>query len=128
MPKARDATDINDTESKSNAQALDSESDPLQTSMKPVLRADQPAIRRFVEEQIEYEIKHGDKLAEFEQTFKSQPVKVPSAFINESPDGMIDVMTSSFGKAVCYEFAADGDPSVAYFKQCPEQGFKLDLD
>ena len=85
-------------------------------------------LQAFVADLVNEELKDPRRLESFKNTFGNSSNSLPSGIqIEEQAGGNISVQTKMFGKAVCYDFAADGDPPLAFFKDCPENDIKLEI-
>ncbi|HAU69592.1 MAG TPA: hypothetical protein DCW52_14475 [Gammaproteobacteria bacterium] len=109
------------------AREIDNKSTAIEETTSRQL-VSQRRLNAFVADMVNEELKNPARIASFQSTFTNSIASSPSGTqIEEQENGNISVQTKMFGKAVCYDFAADGDPPLAFFKDCPKKDIKLDI-
>lgn len=115
--------EVSEIDNESDNKTLDGKQAP------PRALVSQHRLQAFVSDMVNEELKNPSRVASFQSTFNHSIASSPSGTqIEEQENGNISVQTKMFGKAVCYDFAADGDPPLAFFKDCPKNDIQLNLD
>ena len=90
----------------------------------PTISLSHTAITKFVDSYIgSQNNSKSNSLNNFENSFdvSSTGTSIPSNYLIENDNGIVDVKTSFFGKSICYTFDAAADFSPAMFYKCDEE-------